>query len=200
MTQNQLETLLYHLKLMHFNRGQKIFSTGDKPDGVYLIQEGTFELTKPGKIFESQEKIVNAMKVDPMAKFKLRKQTKVVKDRSRRTVRLAILGTGELFGLEECQTKSSKTLRPRGYTVNCLENNSKVIFMSHQIMSEKVLSDPRAEQQIKYDCALKEFFHNSRELQHQQTVWNGALTSIRQIENAAEKADIEFDQQLKRDF
>lgn len=66
-------------------------------------------------------------------------------------------------------------------------------------MAEKVLYDPRLEQQVKYDCALKEFFHNSRELQHQQTIWNGALTSMRQIENAAEKADDEFDQALKKD-
>ena len=86
------------------------------------------------------------MKVDPMAKFKLRKQTKVIKDRSKRMVRLAILGSGELFGLEECQAKPNKTVRTRGYTVNCLKNNSKVIFMSHQILAEKVLNDPRAEQ------------------------------------------------------
>lgn len=62
-----------------------------------------------------------------------------------------------------------------------------------------MLGDPRLEQHVKYDCALKEFFHNSRELQHQQTIWNGALTSMRQIESAAEKAEDEFDQALKKD-
>ena len=49
------------------------------------------------------------MKVDPMAKFQLRKQAKVIKDNSLQTVKLAILGTGELFGLEECQMKPSQS-------------------------------------------------------------------------------------------
>ena len=67
-----------------------------------------------------------------MAKFQLRKQAKVIKDNSLRTVKLAILGTGELFGLEECQMKPNLGKpKPRGYTVKCLENKSKVIFLSH---------------------------------------------------------------------
>ena len=181
MTQNQLESLLYHLKLMHFNRGQTIFSIGDKPEGIYLIQEGSFELSKPGNMHDCHEKIVDAMKVDPMAKFQMRKHARVIKDNSRKTVKLAILGSGELFGLEECQTNPSKMWfksKTRSYTVKCLENNSKIVFLSHQALADKVLYDPRLEQQIRYDCAVKEYFHSSRELQHQQTIWNGALLYI----------------------
>ena len=50
MSQTQLENLLYHVKLIEFNRGRTIFKHGDKPDGVYLIQEGAFELSRPGQI------------------------------------------------------------------------------------------------------------------------------------------------------
>lgn len=53
MSQTQLENLLFHLKLVEYNRGQTIFSSGDKPDGVYLIQEGSFELSKPGNLVEN---------------------------------------------------------------------------------------------------------------------------------------------------
>lgn len=67
-----------------------------------------------------------------MAKFQLRKQAKVIKDNSLQTVKLAILGTGELFGLEECQMKPSQSKpKPRQYTVKCLENKSKAVFLSH---------------------------------------------------------------------
>ena len=51
------------------------------------------------------EKLVEQMNVDPMAKFHLRKQAKVLKDSSRAQIKLAILGTGEVFGLEECQVR-----------------------------------------------------------------------------------------------
>ena len=120
------------------------------------------------------------MNVDPMAKFQLKKQAKVIKDSSRTTVKLAILGSGEIFGLEECSVKpNSGVVQNRGYSVTCTENKSKVIFISHQVFAEKVLHDPNVEKAVRFDCALKEFFHNSRELQYQQTIWNGSLTSIK---------------------
>ena len=62
-----------------------------------------------------------------------------------------------------------------------------------------MLYDPNVERAVKFDSALKEYFHNSRELQYQQTVWNGSLTSVKQIENAAEKAEADFEERLKRD-
>ena len=37
MSQTQLENLLYHVKLMNFERGRTVFKAGDKPDGVYLV-------------------------------------------------------------------------------------------------------------------------------------------------------------------
>ena len=102
-----------------------------------------------------------------MAKFQLRKQAKVIKDSSRMTVKLAILGCGEIFGLEECSVKpNSSQLRNRSYTVTCVESRSKAIFINHQAFSEKVLYDATVEKSIRFDCALKEFFHNSRELQY----------------------------------
>ena len=140
------------------------------------------------------------MNVDPMAKFHLRQQAKVLKDSSRAQIKLAILGTGEVFGLEECQVRpQSLRLKNRGYTVTCQENGSKAIFINHQAFTDKVLYDPNVERAVKFDSALKEYFHNSRELQYQQTVWNGSLTSVKQIENAAEKAEADFEERLKRD-
>ena len=70
--------------------------------------------------------------VDPMAKFQLRKQAKVIKDNSRVNVKLAILSNGESFGLEECTVKpTSSRLKNRGYGVTCCERGSKVIFINH---------------------------------------------------------------------
>lgn len=156
------------MKLVNFERGTRVYKHGEKPDGVYLIQEGSFELTRPGQISAEAEKAVEKMNVDPMAKFQLRKQTKVIKDTSRATVKLAILGNGEIFGLEECCVKpTSDKLRNRTYSVTCCENKSKAIFINHQTFAEKVLMISGVEHAIKYDCALKEFFHNSRELQYQ---------------------------------
>jgi len=74
MTQTQLENLLYQVKLINFERGKVVFKNGEKPDGVYLIQEGAFELTRPGELRSHAEKLVNSLNVDPMAKFQLRKQ------------------------------------------------------------------------------------------------------------------------------
>ncbi len=73
------------------------------------------------------------MKVDPLAKFQLKKQSKVQNDQSRNCVKLAILGVGEIFGLEECAVKPNNgaSVRNRGYSVVCAANNSKAIFISH---------------------------------------------------------------------
>ena len=72
------------------------------------------------------------MNVDPMAKFQLKKQAKVIKDSSRMIVKLAILGSGEVFGLEECSIRPTSTrVKNRGYTVTCTENGSKAIFINH---------------------------------------------------------------------
>ena len=101
-----------------------------------------------------------------LVQFQLRKQAGVIKDTSRATVKLAILGSGEIFGLEECSVKPTSTkVKNRSYSVVCQENGAKVIFISHQMFAEKVLCDPIVDRAIKLDCALKEFFHNSRELQ-----------------------------------
>ena len=35
---------------MSINRGQAMYKVGDKPDGIYLIKEGSFEVTKPAMI------------------------------------------------------------------------------------------------------------------------------------------------------
>ena len=37
LSQTQLEKLLFHVKLLEFDRGVTVYKHGDKPDGVYLI-------------------------------------------------------------------------------------------------------------------------------------------------------------------
>ena len=88
-----------------------------------------------------------------LVQFQLRKQAGVIKDTSRATVKLAILGSGEIFGLEECSVKPTSTkVKNRSYSVVCQENGAKVIFISHQMFAEKVLCDPIVDRAIKLDC------------------------------------------------
>ena len=47
-----------------------------------------------------------------MAKFSLKKQTKIIQDKSRATIKYAILGKGDLFGLQECQYKTNNPKVP----------------------------------------------------------------------------------------
>ena len=56
----------------------------------------------------------------------------MIKDFSRAVIKLAILGTGEVFGLEECQMRpGSLRAKDRGYSVKCAESGAKAIFISH---------------------------------------------------------------------
>ena len=99
MSMTALERLLLYTKMMVVQRGKVFYRVGDKPDGVYLIKEGAFELSAPAPINQHEDSNVNRYNIDPMAKFQLKKQTKVIQDKSRATIKYAILGKGDLFGL-----------------------------------------------------------------------------------------------------
>jgi len=49
-TAHKLEELLEHTKMLTINRGTVMYKFGDKPDGVYLIREGWFEVTRPSRL------------------------------------------------------------------------------------------------------------------------------------------------------
>jgi hypothetical protein len=61
--------------------------------------------------------------------------------------------------------------------VTCVQHDSKVVFISHAALSEHVLPDQNSERDIKIESAIKELFHQSREDEHQKTVWKGKLTA-----------------------
>lgn len=45
-TLQTLQKLTYYIEEIKFNLGQIIYKQGDEPDGVYLVKEGEFEMTK----------------------------------------------------------------------------------------------------------------------------------------------------------
>lgn len=67
--QNKLEQLLAHAKLITVSRGSVMYRVGDKPDGVYLIKEGSFEVTKPTNINLLNSERLEKMNIDPIAKI-----------------------------------------------------------------------------------------------------------------------------------
>ena len=156
MPQTSLERLLLFAKLMVVQRGKVMYKVGEKPDGVYLIQDGAFELSAPAPLTQHAEDNVNRYNIDPMAKFQLRKQAQVIKDKSLATIKYAILGKGEVFGLHECQHKpTSPKYTMRQQTVTCVENGSRVIFINHQAFADRVLSEVNTERDIKFETILK---------------------------------------------
>ena len=73
MQQTSLERLLLFMKLKVVQRGKVIYKVGQKPDGVYLIQDGAFELSAPAPLMQHADDNVNRYNIDPMAKFQLKK-------------------------------------------------------------------------------------------------------------------------------
>ena len=67
--QNKLEQLLSHVKLITVSRGTVMYRVGDKPDGVYLIKEGSFEVTMPTNINSMNSERLEKMNIDPIAKI-----------------------------------------------------------------------------------------------------------------------------------
>lgn len=46
-----------------------MYRVGDKPDGVYLIKEGAFEVTRPTNINQMNSERLAKMNIDPIAKI-----------------------------------------------------------------------------------------------------------------------------------
>lgn len=189
MSTTQLEKLLSQVELRTVRRGKVMFKIGDKTDGVYLIQDGSFEVTKPKSIMNDVNSTAEKLRMDPMMRFKLRKNASVIRDKSLETVRIAILGMRESFGLEECPLRTNQKPQNRSYTVTCVQNDSKVIFISTSVLAERVVYDTNLERDISIDVAVKNHLHMTREEENQQTIWNGKLLTIKQVENAIEEEE-----------
>jgi CRP-like cAMP-binding protein len=171
-TASNLEELLEHTKLLTLRRGTVLFKVGDIQDGVYLIKEGWFEVTKPAKI--TSEDWLDQMNIDPIAKIQLKKKSHVQADSFMKTIKMSVLGKGQVFGIEEIRDK----LQRRTTTVTCVENNSKVIFIPHQAFLEIVMTDGNAEIDIKSESVIKDAFFKSRAIEQQRTIWKNMPESI----------------------
>lgn len=68
----------------------------------------------------------------------LKKQTMLKQDPSINKIRVAILGVGEIFGIEECQKDEPGQ---RLNTVICNQNDSVVFFMPLEDFKERVVGD-----------------------------------------------------------
>lgn len=68
-TASKLEQLLSHSKLMKVNRGMVMYKVGDKPDGVYLIKQGAFEVSHPTTVIQHSNEKLAVMNIDPIAKI-----------------------------------------------------------------------------------------------------------------------------------
>ena len=69
MQQTSLERLLLFMELKVVQRGKVIYKVGGQPDGVYLVQDGAFELSAPAPLTRHENDNVNRYNIDPMAKF-----------------------------------------------------------------------------------------------------------------------------------
>ena len=73
--------------------------------------------------------------------------------------------------------------------MTCVQNDSKVIFISTGVLAERVVYDTNLERDISIDVAVKNHLHLTREEENQQTIWNGKLLTIKQVENAIEEEE-----------
>jgi len=70
---HQLEKLLYYLTPIDCMRGKVIYKIGDKPDGIFLVQSGAFEVSMPAGLDRIAEKESGNFIMDAGAKFRLLK-------------------------------------------------------------------------------------------------------------------------------
>ena len=77
MSHTQIEKLLYFLEPIECSRGKIIFKVGDKPEGVYFIQDGSFEVSVPTNLHLKAENASDKFTLDAGSKFKLLKTSSI---------------------------------------------------------------------------------------------------------------------------
>ena len=103
------------------------------------------------------------MGIDEGVKHQIIRKANVQQDRSLGVVNLAILEKGEVIGLEECQNKPSVSAPPpRKHTVVCKTHKSTVLFLSHQHLSDRVLSDAQTERDVIFENIIHNMFFKTR--------------------------------------
>eukprot|EP00347_Sterkiella_histriomuscorum_P000677 403374923 len=159
--ETQLQRLTYYFQEQKCNRSQLIYKCGMKNDGVYFIKSGEFELIREINIEQQLETFIQKARQTDMTmgqRLQLKKQTKMKRDQSINKIRVAILGMGEVFGIEESQDEK------RMNTVICNQNDSVVYFMPIEDFKERVIGD-RVLQDIEVENKLKQIFYKFRKAQ-----------------------------------
>lgn len=113
-TKKKLEVLTFYLNKVQFKRKQEVFKIGSRAEFVYIVLEGEFELEKPFWNKERKESF---------------------------SLKLALLGRGEVFGDEE-------VMKNTAHTVNCIcysthgvllairSEDFKLKIHSHELLNE----------------------------------------------------------------
>lgn len=78
----QLERLLVFLRPIDCNRGKVLYKIGDKPKGIYLIQDGSFEVSVPANMVTIAESEAEGFSADAGTRYKLLKSVGQQQDRS----------------------------------------------------------------------------------------------------------------------
>ncbi|CDW73238.1 cyclic nucleotide-binding domain containing protein [Stylonychia lemnae] len=164
INETQVQRLTYYLKEVKFNRGHVVYKIGQKVDGIYFIKEGEFELIREINVHKQMESYIAKARQTDMTmgqKLVLKKQTKLKQDPSVNKIRVAILGKGEIFGIEETQVELGDA---RLNTVICYKNDSLAYYMSLQDFKERVVGD-KVLQDIEVENSLKKLFYKFRKAQ-----------------------------------
>lgn len=66
---SNLEYLMEHTRMLNVKRGTVMYKCGDALDGVYLIKDGWFEVTRPARLQGQEEHWLEQKNIDPIAKI-----------------------------------------------------------------------------------------------------------------------------------
>jgi CRP-like cAMP-binding protein len=95
----------------NFNYNQAIYKQGEESNGVYLIKEGQFEVTKRNLLKKNQT-IKDKIQSKLMVYAADRNKDSINVDLNKLTqLRVAILGKNQIFGHEECIFESNEKSR-----------------------------------------------------------------------------------------
>ena len=135
LSRTKMQRMLYFFHEKKFKRKQVLFTEGvDNTDGVYFVKNGEFEVSKKIGI-SKQDKKQTLLNQLGLVNEDLKKSMKLnmsklpqQKDISLKNLRLYLLGSNEILGLEEVADNKPK----RQMTVVCHSNEADVYFIKRE--------------------------------------------------------------------
>lgn len=79
--------------------GRIVYKKGDPSTGIYIILNGSFELSVTAHLIKTAEEIAANKLIEQTVKFKIIKKAAVQQDSSLKIVNIALLERGEVLGL-----------------------------------------------------------------------------------------------------